>query len=151
MTIEKHKLKGVFITLTVTGGFMSIHPIIELSDSSWKEHVEKPDTLAIIMFYSPTCPYCHTMEPPFEQYAEEFKDTVVFGKLNVVNNPEIVSKYGILGTPTFKLFCQGKPINELTGAVYPTLLKKAVEDALTYGSDCAQHTTWFDLGITGYA
>jgi thioredoxin 1 len=130
---------------------MSNHQIIELSDSSWKEHVEKKDTLAVIMFYSPTCPYCHVMEPPFEQYAKEFKDTVMFGKLNVVSNPETVSKYGILGTPTFKLFCQGKPINELTGAVYPTLLKKAVEDALTYGSECAQHTTWFDVGITGYA
>ena len=130
---------------------MRIDTIIELTDSTWKDHVENSDTLVMIMFYSPTCPHCQIMQPPFEQYAKEFKGTVVFGKLNVLNNPEIASKYGILGTPTFKLFCQGKPIYELTGAIYPTLLKKAVEDALTYGSECAKHTTWFDTGITGYA
>jgi hypothetical protein len=56
-----------------------------------------------------------------------------------------------MGTPTFKFFCKGKPIQELVGAIYPTLIKKTVEDSLKQGLQCVNNTTWIDLGITGYA
>ena len=86
-----------------------------------------------------------------KDWTNEFKDKVVFAKVDVAVNPTIVSRYGIMGTPTFKFFCKGKPVQELVGAIYPTLIKKTVEDSLKQGLQCVNNTTWIDPGITGYA
>ena len=104
----------------------------------------------MVMFYSISCPYCRQMEPPFEEYAREFKDKVVFARVNIMDSPTIASRYGVMGTPTFKFFCNGHPVSELAGAVYPSLLKKTIDDSLMHGSECVKKTTWIDTGITGY-
>ena len=130
---------------------MSVHDIIELDDSSWEKKVERNEKPVLIMFYSPTCPHCKTMEPYFNQYAEEFKDKIVFGKINILNSPTISSRYGVMGTPTFKFFCHGHPVQELVGAVYPTLIKKTIEEGLQNGENCISKTTWTPPTIDGYA
>ena len=125
--------------------------IFELDDTTWEKTVEQVDKPVFIMFSSPTCPHCAQMEPHFVEYAKEFKDTVVFAKINIANSPTIASRYGVMGTPTFKFFCHGKPVSEITGAIYPTLLKKTVEEGLQSGPKCTENTTWLDTSITGYA
>lgn len=130
---------------------MKVQNIVELEDSTWEKNVEKLDKPVFVMFYSPTCSHCKAMDPYFEEYAKEFKEQVLFAKINVMNNPIVASRYGIMGTPTFKFFCEGHPIQELAGAMYPTLLKKAVEEGLQHGAKCVKNTTWFAPDISGYA
>ena len=130
---------------------MDTQDVIELNDAKWEKSVEKEEKPVMVMFYSTSCPHCQAMEPHFEKYANEFKDKVVFANVNVADNPITVGRYGIMGTPTFKFFCKGKPIQELVGAIYPTLLKKTIEETLQHGSQCVKNTTWIDPGITGYA
>jgi thioredoxin 1 len=125
--------------------------VIELDKMRWKEIVENGDKPAMVMFYSPTCVHCKAMEPHFNKYAEELKNKIVFARLNIIDNQEIVARYGIMGTPTFKLFCEGHPVQELVGEIYPSLLKKTIEDLFNYGHHCVKTTTWFKPGITGYA
>ena len=119
-------------------------------DSNWEKSVEKSDVPVVVMFSSPSCPYCKQMEPSFIEYAEEFKDKVIFAKVDISKSPTIASRYGVMGTPTFKFFCKGKPVYEMTGAVYPSLIKKTVHDTLENGEACNSKTTWKAPEITGY-
>jgi len=128
---------------------MSNKDVIELDDTNWEKNVERGKQPVFVMFYSPSCPFCKQMEPYFYEYASQFKKKVLFACVNVVNSPTINNRYGIMGTPTFKYFCNGHPIQELSGAIYPTLLKKAVEDGLNHGENCEKNTTWID--DSGYA
>ena len=130
---------------------MNTQDVIELNDVNWEKNIEKEEKPVIVMFYSNSCPHCQVIEPHFKNYANEFKDKVVFGNVNVADNLTIVGRYGIMGTPTFKFFCKGKPVQELVGAIYPTLIKKTIEETLQHGSQCVKKTTWIDPGITGYA
>ena len=125
--------------------------IIDLDDKNWEKTVEKSDKPVFVMFYTNTCPYCKQMEPSFHEYSKEFKKKVVFARVNLENNPTITSRYAIMGTPNFKFFCKRKPVQELTGAVYPTLLKKTVEDSLHHGSECMGKTTWIEPMDPGYS
>jgi len=75
----------------------------------------------------------------------------VFVKVNVTDSPSIAAKYGVMGTPTFKFFCDGHPIQEQVGEFYPALIKKIVDDGLTFGAECAKKASWFSVDITGYA
>lgn len=125
-------------------------PLIELTDLNWERDVEKSGRPVAVMFYSPTCAFCHQMEPYFRNYAREYKDSIQFARIDIMTSPWTAERYGVRSTPTFKFFCDGKPVQEMVGAVYPALLKKMVDDVLLHGSECAKNSTTIDYEITGY-
>lgn len=129
---------------------MSEISIIELDDTNWEMHVEKSGKPFVVMFYSPYCQHCMAMMPHFEKYADEFKGKISFARIDINKNPFAVSRYGVMATPTSKFFCSGRPVQEIVGEIYPTLLKKITEDALEYGSSCASKSTPIDFNL-GYA
>ena len=124
--------------------------LIELTDLNWERTVEKSSRPVAVMFYSPTCAFCHQMEPYFRNYAREYKDTIQFARLDIMTSPWTAERYGVRSTPTFKFFCDGKPVQEMVGAVYPALLKKMVDEVLVHGRECAKNSTTIDYEITGY-
>jgi len=122
----------------------------EASDLTWEKSVEKSAKPVAVMFYSPSCAFCRQIEPYFRNYAAEYRDIVVFIRLNVMTSPWTAERYGVRSTPTFKFFCDGKPVQEMVGAVYPALLKKMVDEVLVHGKECAKRSTSIDYEITGY-
>jgi thioredoxin 1 len=129
---------------------MSDRSVIELDDLNWEKSVEVAGKPIVVMFYSPSCQHCLAMMPYFEKYADDFKDKILFAKVDVNRNSFIASRYGVMATPTFKFFCSGRPVQEIVGEIYPSILKKITEDALEYGSSCASKSTPIDFNI-GYA
>lgn len=122
----------------------------EVDSTTWEKVVEKAVLPVSVMFYSHSCPHCRVIRPYFEQFAWEMEGRMIFVILNVNINGWISERYGIRATPTFKWFCNGKPVQELVGAVYPSLLKKISEDVLVYGKECAERSTSLQYEITGY-
>lgn len=123
---------------------------MEVNDQIWERTVEKGTQPVAVMFYSPLCPFCQQIEPYFKSYAEEFRNSVLFTRINIMTNPWTAERYGIRSTPTFKFFCEGKAVQEMVGSIYPTLLKKMVEEVLLHGKECAKNSTAIDYEITGY-
>ncbi len=130
---------------------MSGEDVADVSEADWESLVEKSVSPVVVMFHSPTCPNCREIEPYFDEFAEEFKGKAVFMKLNVLENPRIAGRYGVMGTPTFKFFCLGRPVQEVVGAAYPPLIKRTIEETLERGSECARRSTKIDYSMTGYA
>jgi thioredoxin-like negative regulator of GroEL len=124
--------------------------LIEVDDVTWERSVEKSSKPVAVMFYSPSCVFCHQMEPYFRNYALEYKEGVVFARLNIMTNLWTAERYGVRSTPTFKFFCDGKPVREMVGAVYPALLKKIIDEVLIHGKECAKNSTTINYDITGY-
>ncbi len=124
--------------------------VVEVDDMIWEQMVEESSKPVIVMFYSPECLFCETMEPYFEDYAQEFKNSAVFARINTVTNTWTSERYGIQSTPTFKSFCHGKPVWEQVGEIYPSILKTAIENIINYGEDCIRKSTPVGQNITGY-
>jgi thioredoxin 1 len=129
---------------------MAEDPLLEGDDISWEKTIEKEAKPVAVMFYSPTCAFCHQMEPYFKSYAQEFKDSVIFVRINIMANQWTAERYGVRSTPTFKFFCNGKPVQEMVGAVYPALLKKMIDEVLIHGKECAKNSTPVNYDVTGY-
>jgi len=129
---------------------MAEEPLVEADDLSWEKTVEGGTKPVAVMFYSPTCAFCHQMEPYFKNYAVEYRDSVVFVRINIMTNQWTAERYGVRSTPTFKFFCEGKPVQEMVGAIYPALLKKMIDDVLIHGKECAKNSTIINYDITGY-
>src|SRR3990170_4285708 len=88
---------------------------ISLTDSTFDTEVLKSDTPVLVDFWAPWCPPCRILGPVIEELANEFKDKVKVGKLDVDQNQQTASKYGIMSLPTVLLFKDGKPIKSLVG------------------------------------
>jgi len=97
------------------------------------------------MFYSPTCPFCRQIKPYVVNYAKEFRETIIFGHLNVSTNAFIIERYGIQQTPTLKTFCVEKPVIEIVGAINPGMLKKMLDVVLPYRKECTSGSTPIDF------
>jgi thioredoxin 1 len=121
--------------------------VIDVTDRTWEEVIEKSDKPTLAMFHSPTCPHCKMMMPYFEEYATEFKGKVKFARINIMENSFTPERYGVMATPTFKFFCGGRPVKEMVGAAYPSILKNMVEDGLSHGSECARNSTLIDYDV----
>jgi thioredoxin 1 len=48
--------------------------------------------------------------PVIEEVAEENAETIKVGKVNVDENPELASEYGIMSIPSIFLFVKGTPV-----------------------------------------
>lgn len=125
--------------------------LIEVTDLSWEKTVEKSRIPVLVMFYSPTCPHCRTMEPYVREFAREYAGGVIFAKVDITSSQWTAERFGVRSTPTFKFFCSGRPVSDMVGAVYPALLKRMVDEGIKNGRDCLEHSTGIDYDVSGYA
>ncbi len=98
-------------------------PIV-LTDSNFSESVEKYPLL-VVDFWAPWCGPCRMVSPVIEQLASELSGKVVFGKLNVDENPSVSGAFGIQSIPTIMIFKGGQVVDGFLGAVTkPQLMLK---------------------------
>lgn len=124
--------------------------IDEVTDRTFETDVEKSLAPVVVMFYANICPHCRAVAPLIESLAREFRGRVRFVRIDVEANPWTSERYGVRGTPTFKFFCRGRPVQELVGAVTPTVIRRFVEEFERHGEQCIRTSTEIDYEITGY-
>ena len=105
------------------------HPI-EISDATFDQEVVKADTVVLVDFWAEWCGPCKMIAPIVEELAEEFDGKVKFTKLDVDSNPRSATNFGIRGIPTLLIFNDGKPVDQVVGAVPKSVLKQRLEEAL---------------------
>ena len=76
------------------------------------------------------CGPCRMIAPALEELSDEFGDRVTIAKLNIDENPEAPSKYGVRGIPTMILFKNGQPAATKVGAAPKSALQSWLEGQL---------------------
>lgn len=91
------------------------HPIV-LTDSNFSTEVTK-HKLMVVDFWAPWCGPCRMVGPVIEQLATEYAGKVVFGKLNVDENPTVSNMFRVQSIPTLLVFNEGRAVDGILGAV----------------------------------
>lgn len=99
---------------------------VEVTDDSFEEFVEKYD-VALIDFWAEWCGPCKRVEPIIEELAEEMQGEVAFGKVNVDENNNVPSKFGISSIPTMAVFNDGDAVDKMIGALPKDEIKSKLE------------------------
>lgn len=84
----------------------------------------------LVDFWAPWCAPCRALTPVLEQAAERYKERFVLVKLNTEEQPEIAERYQVRGIPNVKLFVDGNPVHEFTGALSGDMLDQWLQRAL---------------------
>jgi len=97
------------------------------TDSTFDTDVIKSDKLTVIDFWAEWCGPCKALGPVIDQLSTEYSGKVNIGKLDVDNNPEVSSKYGIRSIPTILFVKGGQVVDKVVGAVPKAQLQSTIE------------------------
>ncbi len=89
----------------------------EITDSNFEAEVLKSSIPVLVDFWAPWCGPCRALTPTIEQLATEYAGKVKVVKLNTDENPESAVKFRINSIPNLIFFKDGKPVDQLIGAV----------------------------------
>lgn len=90
-------------------------PVITLTKSNFQEEVLNSSKPVLVDFWASWCGPCRMVSPIVDEIAEERQDIKV-GKVNVDEQPELASQFGIMSIPTLMVFKNGKIANQAMGA-----------------------------------
>ena len=102
---------------------------LELTDANFEASALDTDKLVMIDFWAQWCGPCKMLSPIVEQLAEEHGD-VVIGKLDVDNNPEVSTKYGIRSLPTILWLKGGEVVDKHVGLTTKAKLEEKIQSHL---------------------
>jgi len=103
---------------------------VTVDGSNFEQFVMQSKTPVLVDFWAPWCGPCRMVAPVVDELAGEYAETVNFGKVNVDENPQIASRYGIMSIPTLIIFKEGKPFTNIVGFKPKAELKQSLDAAL---------------------
>ncbi|MBC8521404.1 MAG: thioredoxin [Candidatus Syntrophoarchaeum sp.] len=104
------------------------HPLT-IDDNSFIETVRKYP-LVVVDCWAPWCGPCRMVAPVIEELSKEYAGKVVFGKLNVDENPRVAAEFAIMAIPTLFIFKNGEPVDVIQGALPKQYLEAKVKEWL---------------------
>lgn len=89
----------------------------KISDSSFEEDVLRSSEPVVVDYWAEWCGPCKQIGPALEEIAGEMDGKVKVVKLNIDDNPDTPTKYGVRGIPTLMLFKDGEVAATQVGAL----------------------------------
>ena len=105
--------------------------VIDVTTATWDKEILQSDALVMVDFWAVWCGPCRMIAPTIEELAKEYTGKVKVAKLNTDDNPDIASRYKIMGIPTVMFFKNGAKVDQVTGAVPKTQLKAKIDSFIS--------------------
>jgi thioredoxin 1 len=104
--------------------------VADVSDVTFDQEVLKSSMVVLIDFWAPWCGPCKAIAPVVEELAGTYEGKLKVVKMNVDDNPQTPSKYGVRGIPNLLLIKGGSVAEQIVGAVPKAHLIRAIDRAL---------------------
>ena len=101
-----------------------------VTDASFEADVLNSDTPVVVDFWAEWCGPCKQIGPALEEIAAEMGGKVKIAKVNIDENPNAPSKYGVRGIPTLLVFKNGQVASQKVGAAPKSALQQWIESSL---------------------
>ena len=100
--------------------------VVNITNANFKEEVLESDKKVLVDFWAPWCGPCRMVSPIVDEIAEE-NSAIKVAKINIDEQPQLASQYGVMSIPTLMLFENGDVVDKAVGARNKTFILQMLE------------------------
>lgn len=104
--------------------------VTEVSDSTFEQEVLQAKLPVLIDFWAEWCGPCKAIAPVIDELAGEYGGKLKVVKMNVDENPQTPSRFGVRGIPNLIIFKNGAVAQQIVGAAPKPQLVKAINSVV---------------------
>ncbi|MGV3511843.1 MAG: thioredoxin [Novosphingobium sp.] len=101
-----------------------------VTDATFASEVLGSSKPVLVDFWADWCGPCKMIAPALEEISEELADKVEIAKVDIMENTDIASQFGVQSIPLLILFKDGQPVAQKLGAAPKSQLKGWLESVL---------------------
>jgi thioredoxin 1 len=109
---------------------MAAENVTHVTDATFEQEVMKSPTPVLVDFWAPWCGPCRAIAPIVDDLATTYAGKLKVVKINVDDNPQAPSRFGVRGIPNLLILKGGEVKEQIIGAVPKAQLVKAVDNAI---------------------
>jgi thioredoxin 1 len=103
---------------------------VPVGDDDFETSVLKSDRPVVVDFWAEWCGPCKMIAPALEEIAGELDGKLTVAKMNIDDNPQTPTKYGVKGIPTLIVFKDGQVAAQKIGALPKSQLLQWLESVI---------------------
>lgn len=104
-----------------------LYMALQFTDANFDSEVIKSAQLSVVDFWAEWCGPCRAIGPVIDELSKEYSGKVKVGKVNVDENPQISTNFGITSIPAILFIKDGKVVDKLVGAQPKSNFVKKIE------------------------
>ena len=104
--------------------------IVHLSDDTFQKEVIESSIPVLVDYWAEWCGLCKMIAPILDDLVSEYDGKLKIAKLNIDENPQTPSKFGIRGIPTLMIFKDGNPEATKVGALSKSQLTAFIDSTI---------------------
>jgi len=92
--------------------------IIDIQADDWDDEIIGEKRPVVVEYWHHKCVVCKEMKPIYEAQPEKYGDDVKFTRMNLLEskkNRVFAIRNGVRSTPTFIVYCEGRPVGQMIG------------------------------------
>ena len=105
--------------------------ILNMNAESYRKFTQAKQPV-MVEFSAPWCVYCRRLAPALESVAEEYRDTLVFGAVNIDDDPELAQSEKIEVVPTLLIYQNGQVLGSIVAPESRAQLVAFIEETLQH-------------------
>ncbi len=109
--------------------------ILHMNQESYRRHTAAADRPVLVEFWAPWCSYCRRLAPALEETAKQYGDALLFGQVNIDEEPELAEAEQIELVPTLLLYQNGQVLDSIVAPESKPQLEAFIEGALNKRRD----------------
>ena len=99
-----------------------------VTDASFQQDVLQSPNPVLVDYWAEWCAPCKMIAPALEELSSDMTGKLTVAKINIDENPDTPSKYGVRGIPTLMLFKNGEIADMKVGAMSKNQLQRWIEE-----------------------